>query len=115
MAKRTLSHKDGTAWPESGMRSLDSFERLCLRLQVSIPALSTSFIMSQRLRLQLRILENGRTPLTLASAANTWNCKFLHGPGDDPRHREAFRLRLRLKYFDGSGQNISACAVTVRL
>ena len=33
MAKRTLSRRDGTAWPESGIRSLGSFERLWLRLQ----------------------------------------------------------------------------------
>ena len=39
----------------------------------------------------------------------------LYGSGDDPRHREAFRLRLRLKYLDGFRQNVSARAVPVRL
>ena len=39
----TLSRKDGTAWPESEMHSLDSFERLWLRLQGSIPASDSEF------------------------------------------------------------------------
>ena len=37
-AKETLSHKDGTALPETGMRSRDSFDRI--RLQGSFPALA---------------------------------------------------------------------------
>ena len=69
-----------------------------------------------RLRFQLRILENCPAPMALASAPNTWIMGLLlYGSGDDPRHREAFRLRLRLKYLDGCGQNVSARVVLVRL
>ena len=86
MAKRTLSFKNGTEWPESGIRSLDGFERPRLRLQGSILVLASSCIMSRRSRHQLRILENGPAPVALASSPNTWVLEIF-AP-----------LRRRLKY-----------------
>ena len=70
VAKRTLCCKGGTTWPQSGMRSLDSFERLWFRLHGSISAVTPS-LMFQRFRVQLRILETGPAPLALTSAPNT--------------------------------------------
>ena len=72
VAKRTLSRKDGTAWPEAGMRSRESSERLRLRLQEIIPALVLApapSLTSRRLRLQLRFRENCSAPVAPAPYA----------------------------------------------
>ena len=39
--------------------------------------------------------------------------EFSYGSGDDPRPREAFRIRL--EYLDGSGKTVSSRAVVIRL
>ena len=41
--------------------------------------------------------------------------EFEYGSGDDPRHKAAFRLRLRLKYLNGSWQNVLASVIPVKL
>ena len=123
MVKRTLSRKDGTAWPEAGVRSRDNFERLRLRLKESIPAIAPALAPS----LMSRRDGSGSISDAWSMAQLRWLWphlqilgfwKFLHGSGNDPRPRKAFRLRLRLKYLDGSGgsgQNVSAQAILGRL
>ena len=76
-------HKDGTAWPESGMQSLDTFERLWLRLHGSIPALASSLV-SRQFRLQLRIQEIEPAPVSLPQLRILRFWEFSHGSGDDP-------------------------------
>ena len=109
MAKRTLSRKDGTAWPEAGMRSRESSERLRLRLQEIIPALVLApapSLTSRRFRLQLRFRENGPAPV--APAPYAWILGiFFYGSGADPD-------LTTIKYLGGSGQNVSARAVPTR-
>ena len=115
MAKRTLSRKDGTAWPKSMLRGA------CIVLNGSGSGSREAF------RLWLRV----ESPDGSGSSSKSWKMaqlpwlwsqlqtlglwEFLHGSGDDPRHREAFWLRLRLKYLEGSWQNFSARAVPVLL
>ena len=90
------------------MQRLDSFEQLCFLLQTGILVLAPSLIS--------RGCGSSSDSWKIAQLRWLWPqlqilgfWEFSHGSGDDPRHREAFRLRL--KYLDASGQNALARAV----
>ena len=104
VAKSTLSHKDGTAWQEPGMRSLENFERLQLRIQLCIPVLApapTSSIMSRRLRLLLQFRE--KWPNSVGSGSgpkylDSGNFRTTPAPTPDPAPIRIFRrLQLQLR------------------